>query len=57
MCAKGDWQLFLDMLIQILNPEMAKKLGNNARKYAEEFHDINKIIKKYKKCFTKIVQG
>jgi glycosyltransferase involved in cell wall biosynthesis len=57
MCAKGDWQLFVDMLIQILNPEMAKKLGNNARKYAEEFHDINKIIKKYKKCFTKIVQG
>jgi len=44
------------MLKQILDRETAEKLGNNARKYAEEFHDIHKIIKKYKKCFTQIAQ-
>lgn len=56
MCANGDWGLFANKLKQMLNPETAKKLGNNARKYAEEFHDIYKIIKKYKRCFTQIAQ-
>lgn len=56
MCANGDWELFVDKLKQILSPETAKKMGINARKYAEEFHDIYKIIKKYKKCFTQIAQ-
>jgi len=57
MCANGDWELFVDKLKKILVRETAHKLGNNARKYAEEFHDINKIIKKYKKCFTQIVHN
>ena len=56
MCAKGDWELFMKNLKQILDRETANKLGNNARKYAEEFHDIYKIIKKYKKCFNQIAQ-
>ena len=56
MCANGDWELFVDMLKKLLNTETAEKLGYNARKYAEEFHDIYKIIKKYKKCFTQVAQ-
>jgi glycosyltransferase involved in cell wall biosynthesis len=56
MCANGDWALFVEKLEQILDREIANKFGNNARKYAEEFHDINKIIKQYKKCFTQIIQ-
>jgi len=57
MCANGDWELFLNMLKQILVRETADKLGNNARKYVEEHHDIYKIVKKYKKCFTQIIQS
>ncbi len=57
ICANGDWELFVEKLEQILDRETAKKFSNNARKYAEEFHDINKIIKQYKKCFTQIIQS
>ncbi len=56
MCANGDWELFVDMLKQMLNRETAHKLGNNARKYVEEFHDINKIIKKYKTLFIQVAK-
>ena len=56
LCANGDWELFVDMLKQILVQKTAEELGKNAREYAEEFHDIYKIIKKYKKCFAQILQ-
>ncbi len=56
MCANGDWELFVKNLKHLLDRETANKLGNNARKYAEEFHDIYKIIKLYKKCFNQIAQ-
>ncbi|MHC4641851.1 MAG: glycosyltransferase family 4 protein [Planctomycetota bacterium] len=54
LCAKGDWELFVDMLKKLLNTETAEKLGNNARKYVEEHHDITKIVEQYKRCFTQI---
>ena len=57
LCANGDWELFVDMLKQILNRETAHKLGNNARKYVEENHDITKIVEQYKSCFNQIAQG
>ncbi|MGB2807982.1 MAG: glycosyltransferase family 4 protein [Sedimentisphaerales bacterium] len=56
MCANGDWELFVDMLKKLLNRETTHKLGNNARKYVEEHHDIIKIIEQYKSCFTQIAQ-
>jgi len=56
MCANGDWELFVDMFKRLLNRETAHKLGNNARKYVEEHHDIIKIIEQYKSCFTQIAQ-
>ena len=57
LCANCDWELFMDMLKQILEPETAEKLGKNARKYVEENHDITKIVEQYKKYFAQIVQN
>ena len=57
MCANGDWVLFVDMLKKLLNPETARELGNNARKYVEEHHDVTKIIEQYKSCFIQIAQN
>jgi glycosyltransferase involved in cell wall biosynthesis len=56
LCAKGDWELFVDMLKKLLKRETAHKLGNNARKYVEQKHDITKIVEQYKRCFTQIIQ-
>ncbi|MGB2807984.1 MAG: glycosyltransferase family 4 protein [Sedimentisphaerales bacterium] len=56
MCANGNWELFLNMLKQILVRETAEKLGGNAREYAEEFHDQAKIIKQYKVLLKKLVK-
>jgi glycosyltransferase involved in cell wall biosynthesis len=57
MCANGDWELFVDMLKKLLNHETAYELGNNARKYVEEYHDIVKIVEQYKSCFIQIAQN
>ncbi len=57
MCANGDWELFGDMLKKLLNTETAEKLGNNARKYVEENHDITKVVEQYKRSLTQIIQS
>jgi len=51
MCANGDWQRFKEMLAELLEPQAAKQYGNNGRIYAEENHDIKKIIEQYKRLF------
>jgi glycosyltransferase involved in cell wall biosynthesis len=51
MCANGDWQRFKKMLTELLEPQTAKQYGDNARIYAQENHDIKKIIEQYKKLF------
>jgi glycosyltransferase involved in cell wall biosynthesis len=56
LCANGDWKLFVDMLKQILNTETAEKLGNNARRYAEENHDIAVIADQYKKLLIQVAR-
>jgi glycosyltransferase involved in cell wall biosynthesis len=57
MCANGDWELFVDMLKKLINHETAHELGNNARKYVEEQHNVTKIIEQYKSCFIQIAQN
>jgi glycosyltransferase involved in cell wall biosynthesis len=56
LCAKGDWKLFVDMLKQLLKPQTADKLGHNARRYAEEKHDIAVIADQYKKLLLQAAQ-
>lgn len=56
MCANGDWNKFTEQLKMLLEPERAKQHGQNARKYAEEKHDIKRIIQTYKDLFSKLAQ-
>lgn len=53
MCAMDDWQRFGEMLAELLKPEFAEEYGCNARRCAEENHDIKKIIGTYEKLFLK----
>lgn len=52
----GDWNKFVDSLKFILAEKHYTELGKNARKYAEEHHDIIKIAKQYKKLLIQLAQ-
>lgn len=50
-CANGNWNTFVTLLKNALSNGRYIELGNNARKYVEQIHDIKKIIELYKKHF------
>lgn len=56
-CCNGDWEKFVDSVKDILEKEKYTELGKNARKYAEENHDITKIVEQYKSCLIQIAQN
>jgi glycosyltransferase involved in cell wall biosynthesis len=56
ICCNGDWKKFVDSLKGMLEQKRYIELGQNARKYAEENHDITKIVEQYKSCFIQITQ-
>ncbi len=56
LCAEGDWDRFVSQFQQLQDPETAKSYGENGRKYAEEHHDIRKIIEQYKTIFQHLVE-
>ena len=56
LCARGDLQSLKKMLEQLIDPASAKEYSQNARKYAEEKHDISRIIKQYKEIFYNLVK-
>ncbi len=52
ICANDDWQEFVKHLKTLLSEhDELRNLAQNARKYAEEKHDIEKIAEKYKTLF------
>jgi glycosyltransferase involved in cell wall biosynthesis len=53
----GDWEKFVDSLKGMLEQERYIELGKNARKYADNNHDVTKIIEQYKSCFIQITQN
>ena len=55
MCANDDSDLLVDMLKRLLNRDKADELGNSGRRYAEENHDITKIVEKYKILFKDLM--
>jgi glycosyltransferase involved in cell wall biosynthesis len=55
-CAKGDWETFKNMLMDILDSAAADRYGLSARKYAEQNHDIKKITEQYKAIFCKSIR-
>ncbi len=54
ICCEGDWQQLLSSLNSILSESRADQLGKNGRKYAEQNHDIEKIVERYKKLFIEV---
>ncbi|MEJ2646836.1 MAG: glycosyltransferase family 4 protein [Sedimentisphaerales bacterium] len=52
LCAKGDWEIFREMLSELLRPDTMKLYGENGREYAVKNHDIQNIIEKYKTIFA-----
>ena len=48
-CANGNRDKFMTLFKQMLKPQEIRKYRENARKYAEQYHDINKIAEDYKK--------
>ncbi len=57
ICCNGHWEKFVDSLKDLLELKRYIELGQNARKYAEENHDITKIVEQYKSCFIQIIQN
>ena len=57
LCAAGDWDKFVKMLGELLDPATAQRYGRNGRRYAEENHDIKKIVEEYKTIFRRLVGG
>jgi len=51
-CANDNWDEFIRLLEQVLKPEEIRRFGKNARKYAEQHHDIEKIVGDYKIMFS-----
>jgi len=57
MCADDNWDKFVKMLNELLEPETAGFYGQNGRRYVDENHSIGKIIEDYKKIFRQLMQG
>ena len=51
LCADDDWEKFLGQFEFLTGSQEARDYGMNGRRYAEEKHDIEKIVKKYKELF------
>jgi len=57
ICCNDDRELFRKSLTKLLESRRYEVLGSNARKYAEEKHDITKIVVLYKKLFTELARS
>jgi glycosyltransferase involved in cell wall biosynthesis len=55
ICCKGDLGQLADSLRSLLTDSRYVELGRNARRYAEEFHDIEKVTREYKKLFNNVI--
>jgi glycosyltransferase involved in cell wall biosynthesis len=56
LCADGNWNRFPELMREITSPQNAEKLGRNGRLYAENNHDIKRIIETYKELFGRLVK-
>ncbi len=56
LCAEGNWQIFGQMLGNILKPENFEKFSAAAYNYVRRNHNIDRIVQEYKKIFSNITQ-
>ena len=56
ICCDGNTERLAESLRFMLEKNRYVELGGNGRKYAEEHHDITKIVEQYKHIFTQTVR-
>ncbi len=56
VCAGGDWKRFCDLFAAILEPGVAESHGLRGLRYAREFHDLSRIIERYKELFLRLAR-
>ena len=54
LCADDDWGKFLEQFEFLARSQDAWDYGMNGRRYAEEKHDIEKLIQKYRELFLSL---
>lgn len=55
LCADDSWAKFVEQFEFLVHSQEAQNYGANGRKYAEEKHDIKRIIEEYKKLLFALV--
>ena len=55
ICCNGDSERLLEALRYMLEGNRFVEIGNSARRYAQENHDVRKIVEEYKALFAKII--
>ena len=51
LSCSGDFDTLKQQLASLLDHDRYRQLGQNARHYAEQHHDINRIVERYKTLF------
>jgi glycosyltransferase involved in cell wall biosynthesis len=55
LCSDGDWNKLTDALKLLLYENRYIELGKNARKYAQDNHDVTRIVTVYKQMLKDVV--
>ena len=55
ICTDGDWQKFIKACKILAQTPITEEYGQNGRRYAEQKHDITKIVEQYKDLFRQVV--
>ncbi len=57
LCADKNWEKFVSQCKMLTEPAKIKEFGRNGRRYVEEYHDVAKIVEKYKELFRQTISN
>jgi len=55
ICVDDDWGRFISEVKVLVRPQERARYGKNARQYAEQKHNLEKIAERYKGMFSRLV--
>jgi len=56
VCCDGDMEKMKEELKLMIGTQKGQEMGDNARKYAEQNHDLVRIIEQYKEIFFRLME-
>jgi glycosyltransferase involved in cell wall biosynthesis len=56
ICCGGDMEKMKEQLKVLMETQAGDEMGKNARKYAEQNHDLAKITERYKEIFFRLIK-